>query len=116
MSQAELGCKVVWAPAGVGGGIALGIRRSATALTSATAENQQRFAGKGAQERVSPEAHREQPAKEESSANAGTSLGRPVNIGEVEPEGKFIERESGAHTEQKRRNAACPDGTVFGTG
>src|SRR5581483_6539515 len=94
----------------------MGIRRSAAALTSGTAEDHQGFAGKGVQERVPPEAYGEQPAKEESSANAGTSLGRPVHIGEVEPEGKFVQREGGAHAEQKRRDAARPDGTVFGAG
>src|SRR5437588_3670655 len=56
----------------------------------------------GAEERMAPQAHREQRAEEHDGVHALTTLLRPIDILEIEPECELVERD--------RRRGAVDEG------
>ena len=64
------------------------------------------------QQRCAPGACAQKSTEEDDGIDAGASLGSPVDIFQVEPEGEFIEGEGGADSIEDRHKAAEKNGRV----
>jgi hypothetical protein len=57
-------------------------------------------------QRSSPGTCRQKSSEENDGVDAGSSLGRPVDVAQVQPESEFVERERGAYAVENRHQPA----------
>src|SRR5271157_6628393 len=65
-----------------------------------------------AEEGKSPAARCEEGTEENYGVDAGSSLGRPVDVLQVQPESKFVERQSCTYAVEDRHEAAEEKGRI----
>jgi hypothetical protein len=70
----------------------------------------------GLQQRRAPCAGGEQGSEEDDGVDAGSSLGRPVDVLKVEPESEFVEGEGGSDSVEDRHNAAEENRRIVAAG